>query len=160
MTISVKDAGVWKDAEPHVKDAGVWKPLVEGHVKEGGVWKKFYPTVVFTTQMTTGSQLPPAYSGYFKNIFGAISPNITTIQNTEILGLYYDNGYTTVSYVILGFHPNASWVRFTTNGFTYNRADGTYGQVAASGSDPDRTYWSWPAIESPFLSNPLITFEA
>lgn len=42
MTMSVNDAGTWKNATPYVNDAGVWKPVVEGWVNDAGLWRQFF----------------------------------------------------------------------------------------------------------------------
>lgn len=42
MSISLKDAGVWKDGAPWVKDGGVWKPADKAWVKDAGIWKEIY----------------------------------------------------------------------------------------------------------------------
>lgn len=38
MPISIKQAGVWKEAEVHVKHQGIWK-RAEVWVKQSGIWK-------------------------------------------------------------------------------------------------------------------------
>lgn len=38
----VRDASVWKEAEPEIRDGGIWKQVEEGYVKDGGIWKPFY----------------------------------------------------------------------------------------------------------------------
>ena len=45
MPISVRDASLWKTAEPYVRDAGVWKPVDLGYVRDGGAWKEFHTSV-------------------------------------------------------------------------------------------------------------------
>lgn len=151
MTISVKDGGTWKEAVPYVKDLGVWKPLGEGWVKEAGVWKKFFPSQQFTTQMTTGTQ--GAQTGFYKAIFGSISPNITSLGSAEILALYHD-GSNSATYMLAGVHSNGGFIRMISNGAVYYRTDATFGQ------DATRTWWIWPTASSPFLTNPLVTFDA
>jgi hypothetical protein len=42
MSISLKDAGVWKDGAPWVKDGGIWKPTDKAWVKDAGIWKEIY----------------------------------------------------------------------------------------------------------------------
>ena len=46
MTIKVKDAGTFKEAEEvHIKDGGTWKRTKKVHVKDGGVWKEAHRSV-------------------------------------------------------------------------------------------------------------------
>lgn len=62
MSISVRDGGVWKEAEPWVRDGGVWKPVQKGFVRDGGVWKEFYtatqPIEFIDHQTAAANSLP------------------------------------------------------------------------------------------------------
>lgn len=62
MSISVRDAGVWKEAEPWVRDGGVWKPVQKGFVRDDGVWKEFYtatqPIEFIDHQTAAANSLP------------------------------------------------------------------------------------------------------
>lgn len=57
MPLSIKQGGVWKEAEVHVKHGGVWK-RAEVWVKQSGVWKQAASTepVVHTISPSTQSK--------------------------------------------------------------------------------------------------------
>lgn len=56
MTVSIKDAGTWKDATVYAKDGGAWK-LAEVYIKDAGVWK-----LVTTSTSPTFAPVPGSYS--------------------------------------------------------------------------------------------------
>lgn len=92
MTLSVKDAGVWKTVtQPYVKDAGVWKAIQQVYVKDVGVWKLVYQS---------GPSFTPAPGTYSAEDTGSA---YFTVTASEAVTWTYAKSVTVVA-----SHPNGS----------------------------------------------------
>lgn len=76
MTMSIKDAGAWKDSTPYVKDAGAWKPFA-GYVKDAGAWKLFTQTRTTEsgsiTTLGSGNEIGASTQNFGNGVYGSIS---------------------------------------------------------------------------------------
>lgn len=88
--MQLNNAGVWKNASPHVNGGGVWKPAQEVWVKDAGVWKKEWENVltIGTATITVGYSVGSITKGYVADTYGALSPRIFTLPSGKQFGVW------------------------------------------------------------------------
>lgn len=111
-TISVKDAGIWKDVKNiYVKKDGVWTNVLEGYVNDNGTWKPFFYDV-FSFSIASNQTNADLRSLALAAGWNGVSPVAATINS----GIYISSNTTSgAALTVSGSFPTG--VSLTNNGY-------------------------------------------